>query len=194
MFLLAIYCSNRLKAASETDTRVKIMNEVISGIRVIKMYGWEYAFERLVANIRKYVNLGPPLSPLHLLSQSAPLTPSSPTLCFSQSFLSLSLTQAHTTSYFNKSFLPHRKEVNTILKSSVIRAINLSYYVIALPTIMFVIFSVYASSEGINSLSPKKVFTTFSLLTFVRLTSINFLVKGSIQVAEARVALQRIKV
>ena len=80
------------------------------------------------------------------------------------------------------------------MKSSVIRAINLSYYVIALPTIMFVVFSVYASSEGINSLSPKKVFTTFSLLTYVRLTSINFLVKGTIQVAEARVALQRIKV
>lgn len=138
IILARLFTKLRLKAASQTDTRVKIMNEVISGIRVIKMYGWEYAFERLVANIRK-------------------------------------------------------KEVNIILKSSVIRAINLSYYVIALPTIMFVVFSVYASMEGINSLSPKKVFTTFSLLTYVRLTSINFLVKGTIQVAEAKVALQRIK-
>ena len=29
------------------------MNEVITGIRVIKMYGWEYPFNDLVAAIRK---------------------------------------------------------------------------------------------------------------------------------------------
>ena len=31
------------------------MNEVISGIRVLKMYGWEYAFSRLIAKIRRYI-------------------------------------------------------------------------------------------------------------------------------------------
>ena len=31
------------------------MNEVISGIRVIKMYGWEYAFHRLVSRLRRYM-------------------------------------------------------------------------------------------------------------------------------------------
>ena len=81
-----------------------------------------------------------------------------------------------------------------ILKGSIIRAINLSYYIVALPTIMFVVFSVYASIEGTCSLTPKKVFTTLSLLTFVRLTSVNFLLKGIIQVAEAKVALKRITV
>ena len=29
------------------------MNEVISGMRVIKMYGWEYAFSQLVSRIRR---------------------------------------------------------------------------------------------------------------------------------------------
>ena len=29
------------------------MNEVISGIRVIKMYAWEYAFSHVIADIRK---------------------------------------------------------------------------------------------------------------------------------------------
>ena len=43
----------RLKAAIHTDKRVKVMNEVISGIRVIKMYAWEYAFRDLVSSIRK---------------------------------------------------------------------------------------------------------------------------------------------
>ena len=47
-------CSNhRLKAAKITDKRVKVMNEVIIGIRVIKMYAWEYAFSDVVATIRK---------------------------------------------------------------------------------------------------------------------------------------------
>ena len=46
--------SLRFKAAQLTDKRVKVMNEVITGIRVIKMYAWEYAFKDLVAGIRKY--------------------------------------------------------------------------------------------------------------------------------------------
>ena len=45
--------STRLKAAKVTDQRVKVMNEVISGIRVIKMYGWELAFHKMVTAIRK---------------------------------------------------------------------------------------------------------------------------------------------
>ena len=44
----------RFKAAKVTDRRVKVMNEIISGIRVIKMYGWEYAFSQLVSKIRRY--------------------------------------------------------------------------------------------------------------------------------------------
>ena len=46
--------SLRFKAARLTDKRVKVMNEVITGIRVIKMYAWEYAFKDLVDGIRKY--------------------------------------------------------------------------------------------------------------------------------------------
>ena len=42
-----------MKAARLTDKRVKIMNEVISGIRVIKMYAWEYAFTHVISNIRR---------------------------------------------------------------------------------------------------------------------------------------------
>ena len=44
--------SLRFKSARYTDKRVKLMNQVISGIRVIKMYGWEYAFKTLISNIR----------------------------------------------------------------------------------------------------------------------------------------------
>jgi len=33
------------------------MNEVISGIRVIKMYAWEYAFRKVVTKLRRWENI-----------------------------------------------------------------------------------------------------------------------------------------
>ncbi|KAL3283201.1 hypothetical protein HHI36_006350 [Cryptolaemus montrouzieri] len=44
----------RFKVALRTDTRVKLMNEITSGIQVIKMYAWEKPFEKIVAMLRKY--------------------------------------------------------------------------------------------------------------------------------------------
>ena len=38
-----------------TDERVKVMNEVISGMKVIKLYTWEDSFAELVGKIRSYV-------------------------------------------------------------------------------------------------------------------------------------------
>ena len=44
---------SRFRSAKITDQRIRIMNEVIVGIRVIKMYAWEYAFKRVVEQLRK---------------------------------------------------------------------------------------------------------------------------------------------
>jgi ATP-binding cassette subfamily C (CFTR/MRP) protein 4 len=41
------------KVASKTDQRIRFMNELISAIRVIKMYVWESAFGGVVADFRK---------------------------------------------------------------------------------------------------------------------------------------------
>lgn len=43
--------TRRLKV-KETDTRVKLMNEILAGIRVIKYYAWEAAFEEKITKIR----------------------------------------------------------------------------------------------------------------------------------------------
>ena len=45
--------SVRRKTAQLTDNRIRIMNEIITGMRVIKMYTWEKPFAQLVALARK---------------------------------------------------------------------------------------------------------------------------------------------
>ncbi|XP_077583755.1 ATP-binding cassette sub-family C member 4-like [Stigmatopora nigra] len=48
-----LFSTLRADTAVLTDDRIRTMNEVISGIRVIKMYGWEKPFAALVDDIRR---------------------------------------------------------------------------------------------------------------------------------------------
>lgn len=43
----------RKKIADRTDKRIGIMNEIIQGIQVIKMYAWEIPFHNLVSEARR---------------------------------------------------------------------------------------------------------------------------------------------
>ncbi|XP_053354043.1 multidrug resistance-associated protein 4 isoform X1 [Clarias gariepinus] len=48
-----LFSKFRNKTAVLTDSRIRTMNEVVSGIRIIKMYAWEKPFAALINNIRK---------------------------------------------------------------------------------------------------------------------------------------------
>uniref|UniRef100_A0A3B4WDB0 ATP binding cassette subfamily C member 4 (PEL blood group) n=1 Tax=Seriola lalandi dorsalis TaxID=1841481 RepID=A0A3B4WDB0_SERLL len=48
-----LFSTLRAETAVLTDERIRTMNEVITGIRVIKMYGWEKPFAALVDEIRR---------------------------------------------------------------------------------------------------------------------------------------------
>ncbi|XP_069104134.1 ATP-binding cassette sub-family C member 4-like isoform X2 [Argopecten irradians] len=48
-----LFSKLRHKTAIHTDERVKVMNEIITGMRVIKMYCWEKPFGELVTKLRK---------------------------------------------------------------------------------------------------------------------------------------------
>uniref|UniRef100_A0A8P0TEF8 Multidrug resistance-associated protein 4 n=1 Tax=Canis lupus familiaris TaxID=9615 RepID=A0A8P0TEF8_CANLF len=48
-----LFSSLRSKTATFTDVRIRTMNEVITGIRIIKMYAWEKSFADLITNLRR---------------------------------------------------------------------------------------------------------------------------------------------
>ena len=46
----------RAETARKTDIRIGIMNEIIDGIKVIKMYAWEHAFAKSIGDARRYLS------------------------------------------------------------------------------------------------------------------------------------------
>jgi ATP-binding cassette, subfamily C (CFTR/MRP), member 4 len=43
----------RMRTTKRADIRVRMMNEIINGIQIIKFYAWERNFAKVVADIRK---------------------------------------------------------------------------------------------------------------------------------------------
>lgn len=52
-FIFLMLSKFRLKKVQQTDRRVKLMNEILNGIRIIKYYAWEIAFQEKVHDVRR---------------------------------------------------------------------------------------------------------------------------------------------
>lgn len=50
---IAIMIKHRNEKIKQGDRRVKLTNEVLSGIRILKFYGWEGAYEQMIDQIRE---------------------------------------------------------------------------------------------------------------------------------------------
>ncbi|KMY92502.1 uncharacterized protein Dsimw501_GD10651 [Drosophila simulans] len=53
MYLGTMTSALQLKAAERTDNRIRMVNEIISAIQVLKMYAWEQPFEQMVTQARE---------------------------------------------------------------------------------------------------------------------------------------------
>jgi hypothetical protein len=86
----------------------------------------------------------------------------------------------------------YRRESFLILWAGLLRAANLAFVAVSVSLMMFIIFTVYVSTGGI--LTPKRVFTTLSLLTTIRFVTVDFLVQNIFAMMECRVATVRLQV
>ena len=86
----------------------------------------------------------------------------------------------------------YRMESKIILHGGMVRASSLGFTFVSLTLLMFLLFSTYTATGG--ELTPKKVFTSLSLLIFLRLTTVHFFIQNVLAMTEGRVAVVRLQV
>ncbi|XP_064396710.1 ATP-binding cassette sub-family C member 4-like isoform X2 [Halichondria panicea] len=169
LLLAKVFSKLRHKSALVTDKRIRIMNEVISGMKVIKMYAWEFALKAVISKLRR--GAGNPGTALVMDMVTRNI------------FGGLLVTK--TASIVRVSM----RESFIILQSATIRAIGLSLILVSVPIVSFTLFSVYTAIGGI--LTPKKVFTTLSLIILLKL-DVYAVVNIELAISEGLVAISRI--
>ncbi|XP_076254933.1 putative multidrug resistance-associated protein lethal(2)03659 isoform X1 [Rhynchophorus ferrugineus] len=126
----------RLATALRTDERIRLMNEIVSGIQVIKMYTWEIPFAKLVE-------------------------------------------------------ISRRKEINEIMKISVIKAIMMSFNLFLNRVAICLCVLVYFYTG--NVLDAQYVYVVSSFYAILRGAVTMFFPQGVTQFAEANISVQRLK-
>ena len=87
-----------------------------------------------------------------------------------------------------------RNEIFLTLQYMIIRAFNVSYATFAVSLIMFSVFATYISINPDAQLTPRKVFVSLSLITYVRVTSIHIALIAVQLLSDLRISLKRITV
>ncbi len=72
------------------------------------------------------------------------------------------------------------------------RAASLAFMITSLTLIVYIVFAVYTATGG--DLTPKKLFTTLSLLIVIRTTTVYAFIVNTLAMVEGRVATVRLQV
>ncbi|CAL8289846.1 unnamed protein product [Lota lota] len=131
-----LFSTFRSKTAVLTDSRIRTMNEVVSGMRIIKMYAWEKPFASLVSRFRG-------------------------------------------------------EEIAYLMKSSMLRALNMASFFSASKVLILITFAVYVLLG--NTITASRVFVTVSLYGAVRITVTLFFPSAIERLFESYVSAQRIQ-
>ena len=192
------------------------MSEIISGMRVIKMYTWEESFAKVVADIRRYVrtvlldiwtfpayNFYPQYSHAvclkfqHWLISTVSLHfkfPSSQKLKFHWFYFTYCITAvyfiySHLTHFIS---LPCSLESREIKKTAYFKALNAAVYMITMSVICFLVFTTYVMTG--NTLTPRKVFVVLGVFASIRAAVTIFFSYGIRNLKECTVSEKRIQV
>ncbi|MCJ8729846.1 hypothetical protein PDJAM_G00111100 [Pangasius djambal] len=173
-----LFSKFRNKTAVLTDSRIRTMNEVVSGIRIIKMYAWEKPFAALINDIRK--------------NKTAVLTDSR-IRTMNEVVSGIRIIKMYA---WEKPFAAlindiRKKEISKIMSSSYLRGLNMASFFAASKIIEFVTFTVYVLVG--NTITASRVFMAVSLYTAVRLTVTLFFPAAIEKVSEASISIRRIK-
>ena len=79
-----------------------------------------------------------------------------------------------------------------LLQGGLIQGFNLGFFFVSQLFMTFILLAVYTSNGG--ELSPKKIFTTVSLLFGLRVTAVIRFAVNIIYMSEAKVAISRLQV
>ncbi|KAI8125132.1 Multidrug resistance-associated protein 1 [Lucilia cuprina] len=167
------------------DERVKLMNEVLSGIKVLKLYAWEPSFEKQVLEIRE--------KEIATLKSTAYLNASTSFLWSCAPFLVSLVTFA---TYVLSSDENHLTASKVFVGLTLFDAIKLP--MITIPMLMvdiaevsLVTFATYVLIDENNVLDATKTFVSLSLFNILRfpLTMLPMLISNMVQ---TQVSVQRI--
>lgn len=128
----------RLQTALRTDERVRFMDEIISGVQVIKFYAWEVPFSRLIAAARKM-------------------------------------------------------ELKIVRKNAYVRALYMTFLLFTTRTGVFCTMLSIVLLYGTSALTASKVFVISAYFSIVSLTMSQLFVRGVAEIAEALVAMKRLR-
>jgi len=159
----------RRGTASYTDQRIRLMNEIVTGMKVIKMYSWEKSFAEMIADIRRFVLI---------LNDNC-------------EFVSkISTPQIFLVSKICYNSLG-RLEVRKVMLSSFLKAVNLALTFVITRLVLFACLIAFISFG--NQLTAEIVFVTSALVNSLKVTLTFFFPTAISTLSEALVSCERLK-